>query len=77
MREAIIAANNTAGDDTIDCRVDQPISLSIEGADEDAAATGDLDITSSLTIQGSGARSTIIDGDGIDRVFKIAAKTSP
>jgi len=73
LREAIIAANNTAGDDTIDVSVKGAITLSIAGTDEDAAATGDLDIRSSITIQGNGARSTIIDGGGIDRVFEIAA----
>ena len=45
--------------------------LSIEGAAEDAAATGDLDITSELTISGAGAATTVIDANMIDRVFHV------
>ena len=33
--------------------------------------TGDLDITSDLTITGMGAGVTVIDGGGLDRVFHI------
>ena len=39
-------------------------TLTIAGADENAAATGDLDITQDVTINGAGAGSTIIDGNG-------------
>ena len=46
-------------------------SLDIAGTDEDAALTGDLDVTESLTLIGAGAGSTIIDGNGIDRVFHV------
>lgn len=43
-------------------------------AEEDANATGDLDIHKDLTIQGADAGTTIIDGDGrSDRVFDIFA----
>lgn len=45
-------------------------TLSIEGRDEDASATGDLDITDDLEIIG-GADGTIIDAGDIDRVFDI------
>lgn len=45
--------------------------LSIPGAHDDANLSGDLDIRSDLTIQGSGAASTIIDGAGKDRVIEI------
>src|SRR5437870_7834442 len=47
--------------------------LTIAGRGEDAAATGDLDITDDVTtITGAGAASTILDGNGIDRIFEIA-----
>ncbi len=46
-------------------------ALTIAGAAEDAAATGDLDITDDLTIGGAGAPSTIVDGSTLDRVFHI------
>ena len=39
---------------------------------EDANATGDFDITGSLTIQGAGAGLTIIDAQQFDRVFDVA-----
>src|SRR5262249_14017325 len=48
--------------------------LSITGPNEDKAATGDLDITDDLTIQGAGAATTTVDAQGLDRVFEI---TSP
>ena len=46
-------------------------TLSIVGADEDAARTGDLDIAGDLSITGAGAESTIIDARGLDRVLHI------
>jgi len=46
--------------------------LAIAGADEDANATGDLDVTAGgpLRIEGSGST---IDADGIDRVIHVLA----
>jgi len=46
--------------------------LSIAGAGEDAAVSGDLDINTSLTIRGAGASSTLIDAAGLDRVFDVS-----
>ena len=45
-------------------------TLTRAGTNEDAAATGDLDITQNLTITGAGAATTIIDGNQLDRVFQ-------
>lgn len=70
LREAIRAANAQAGDDTIILPSGIYI-LTIPGADENMAVTGDLDIASTMTISGASATSTIIDGGGIDRVFDI------
>lgn len=79
LREAIHAANTDAivdacspgnGDDTIDLPAGI-YTLSIAGAGEDANATGDLDITSVVTISGAGQATTIIDANGIDRVLDI------
>lgn len=70
LREAIIAANAAAGTDTVVVPAGT-YTLSIAGASEDAAASGDLDITSNMTIQGAGANLTIIDGADLDRVFGV------
>ena len=79
LREAIIAANAAAGDDTITVPAGT-YTLTIVGTGEDAAATGDLDLTSNITINGGGADSTIIQAgtlgvggppNGIDRVFHV------
>ena len=51
-------------------------SLSLTGAGEDAAKTGDLDITSDLTIIGAGADKTMIDASDLgDRAIHILAAT--
>ncbi|HUG74445.1 MAG TPA: choice-of-anchor Q domain-containing protein, partial [Acidimicrobiia bacterium] len=46
-------------------------TLSLGGFGDDAGGAGDLDIIGSLDIVGAGAGTTIIDGNGIDRVFHI------
>ncbi|MCA9234116.1 MAG: hypothetical protein KDA44_01500, partial [Planctomycetales bacterium] len=74
LREAIILANATPGKAKI--RVPEgTYKLTITGSDEDAAATGDLDITDELTIVGADAATTIIDASGDvglgDRVFDV------
>lgn len=70
LREAIGAANSSAGADNITIPAGT-YTLSIAGTGEDANATGDLDVTGGLTINGAGAVSTIIDGGGIDRVLTV------
>ena len=45
--------------------------LTIAGKDENNSRTGDLDITSDLTILGRGLTQPIIDAAGLDRVFHI------
>jgi CSLREA domain-containing protein len=79
LREAIQAANTDAavdacpagsGADTITLPAGT-YTLAIAGAGEDANATGDLDITADLTINGAGAAATIIDGAALDRVLHL------
>jgi hypothetical protein len=71
LRSAIMAANARGGSNTIKLPGGQPFRLTIAGANEDASATGDLDITSNLTIKGAGAAKTVIDGNNLDRVFQV------
>lgn len=70
LREAVIAANNSPGEDTITFEVSD-VTLSVPGAGEGESATGDLDISESVIIDG---------GDGVtvgatdtfgDRIFQI------
>jgi CSLREA domain-containing protein len=73
LRAAIMESNALPGDDTITLPTGT-YTLTIPGTGEDAAATGDLDITGNLTINGADAATTIIDGNGSmlgDRVFHI------
>lgn len=70
LRAAIQEANALAGTDTINLPAGT-FTLSISGAGEEVAATGDLDVTGSLTITGAGARSTILDGGALDRVLDV------
>ncbi len=70
LRAAIMEANATPVTDTISLP-SGVYSLTIPGTSENAALTGDLDITQPVTITGSGASSTIIDANQLDRVFEV------
>ena len=70
LRSAIMAANASRSSDQIKLGKGTYM-LTIAGANEDGGATGDLDITGNLTIRGSGSRSTIIDGNSLDRVLEV------
>lgn len=68
LRSCILWANANTGADTLNIPAGV-YTLTIAGRDEDGAATGDLDVTDGLTIIGADARTTIIDGGALDRVF--------
>jgi hypothetical protein len=72
LREAVIQANATSGANTIVVPAGT-YTLTRVGAGEDAALTGDLVLTSHVTIQGAGAGATVVDAAGIDRVFQVLA----
>src|SRR3989338_5523193 len=74
LREAIGAANVLPGADVITLPAGT-YTLSIGGGGEDLNATGDLDITGDVTINGAGDTTTIIDGGGIDRVLTVFPAT--
>jgi predicted outer membrane repeat protein len=71
LREAVCAANNTAGDDMITFSGAGTYTLTRTGVNEDNSATGDLDFLSNISLVGNGPASTIIDGNNTDRVLDI------
>jgi CSLREA domain-containing protein len=73
LRAAIMEANVHIGADTILLPA-ATYALTIPGANEDLSATGDLDVTESLTITGDGSGDTIIEAAGLgDRVLEVWA----
>ncbi|SFM94924.1 CSLREA domain-containing protein [Dokdonella immobilis] len=87
LREAVQAANTNAtfggcpAGSSADIITFQGFSnhftLSRPGRDEDANATGDLDVDGSgaIVFVGNGSGKTIIDGDGVDRVFDLDCRS--
>src|SRR5262249_3389564 len=75
LRAAIIAANTNGQDNTINLQAGTYLlTLPNTTGQENAAATGDLDLTSgghTITIQGAGTAATVIDGNNLDRVFQV------
>ncbi len=71
LRSAIQYANNHTAKVYAIVLPGGKYTLTISGANENNAATGDLDINTSMVIQGAGMNSTYVDGNGIDRVFSI------
>jgi hypothetical protein len=75
LRADIIASNLDGQDNTL---ILSPghylLTLPNTAGQENAGATGDLDITAvghTITIEGAGADVTVVDAGGIDRVFQI------
>src|SRR5262245_35126812 len=70
LRAAVQEANALPGFDTI--KVPGGIyNLTLLGPNEDAGATGDLDVHSEVAISGDGPRRTVVDGQQSDRVFDV------
>jgi uncharacterized repeat protein (TIGR01451 family) len=74
IRDAVIYANATAGDDIITLPAGT-ITLSVSGSDEDAATLGDLDITESVAINGDPSSGTTLQAGGgfADRIIQIVS----
>jgi CSLREA domain-containing protein len=70
LRAAVQEANALTGPDTINLPTGV-YALTIAGPGEDAAGSGDLDITDATTILGAGTGSTVIDGNAVDRVVEV------
>jgi CSLREA domain-containing protein/uncharacterized repeat protein (TIGR01451 family) len=72
LRAAVQEANQLQGPDEITLPLGT-YPLELAGRGEDAAATGDLDVTDPLTITGAGGRLVTITGRRLDRVFDVVA----
>ncbi|MFQ5667267.1 MAG: choice-of-anchor Q domain-containing protein [Candidatus Binatia bacterium] len=70
LRAALQEANASPDPDSIELPAGT-YTLTNAGANEDAAATGDLDILGDLTIVGAATDNSIIRGNGLDRVFDV------
>ncbi len=75
LRAAIMESNALAGPDTIQLPAGNYL-LTLAGVNENAAATGDLDITGQLTIVGVNRTTTIVNAQQLDRVFHVRSTTA-
>ncbi len=72
LRAALMENNARGGGSTIILPAGT-YKLTLQGVNEDASATGDLDILHDVHLVGSYAPTTIIDAQGVDRVFDVRA----
>ncbi|MEZ4289282.1 MAG: right-handed parallel beta-helix repeat-containing protein [Myxococcota bacterium] len=70
LRAAIQESNAIAGPGEIHLPSGLYV-LGLVGTDEDATATGDLDVLDDLVLRGGGRDSTVVDAAGLDRVFEL------
>ena len=70
LRAAVMEANDEAGENTIVLPAGT-YRLTLAGSRENLAATGDLDVTGTLTILGASDGRTVIDAASLDRVFDV------
>lgn len=76
LREAILLANQLGAYSNNIVLGAGTYVLSLAGASEDLAMTGDLDIHGTVCIRGVDATDTIIEGSGLDRVFHISTNAT-
>jgi len=69
LRAAVQEANALAGDDSISLPAGT-YALTLAGL-EDVAASGDLDVTSTIVIEGAGAGLSVVDQTTADRVLEV------
>jgi gliding motility-associated-like protein/CSLREA domain-containing protein len=70
LRAAVMESNALPGSNDISLPIGEYV-FTLGAANENAAASGDLDITDDLDIVGADTRQTIIRADSLDRVFQI------
>ncbi len=73
LREAAIAANAAAGADRIELAEGTYLLQIAPGANDPASGDIDLTTTTGVTVVGRGRFLTLIDANGIDRVFDVVA----
>lgn len=69
LREAVIAANGRRGRDQVVLRSGKRYELTRSRTREDAARSGDLDVTEDLTVRSSGAGKAALEGVDIEALF--------
>ena len=75
LRGAVLASNQNVGHNTIVLPAGTYI-MRLGGNSEGQARRGDLNLRDDLTILGDSAANTIIDANGIDRVFELILNSS-
>lgn len=70
LRAAVQETNALPGADTVVLPAGV-YTLTLAGASEDLGRFGDLDVRDDLTLTGAGADTTVIDGNGLDRVIDV------
>lgn len=75
LRAAIQETNALGGSNTINLPAGT-YTLTIAGANESYAATGDLDIRNNLTVLGAGSGVTLINANKLDRAFHVWSGSS-
>jgi cysteine-rich repeat protein/predicted outer membrane repeat protein len=77
LRAAVQEADALAGPDTITLPAGTYVLTIPRGPmEETIVGQGDLDVTESLTVDGSGTGTTVIDANDVDRVFQVFGGTS-
>ena len=71
LRWAISQANANPGTDTIVFAANGTFNIAAGSGGGDDNSTGDFDITDSVNIVGNGSANTVINGNGLDRVFDV------
>jgi CSLREA domain-containing protein len=76
LREAVIAANSRAGADVVELRPGKTYRIDIGGIGEDAAQTGDFDLTGPTSVVTPRGTRALVFPDGADRAFEAFGKAS-
>lgn len=69
LREAVIAANDRTGPDTVLLRSGRTYQLARAGPDEELAQTGDLDLLGTTTVATTARERARVDANLLDRAF--------